>query len=135
VFTKQFLYAAYIRTSLGKAMGNTYKDLQSRKVYKNLKANLKAQNFTNYDDDNNNDNDNRVVSFASQHQNYAKKKRSEYTSVDTVGSRYGNQRKMRSAQDIRARRAERHNLNSNLDLDPPSKPASPAKVRGVKWSG
>lgn len=114
-------------------MGNTYKDLQSRKVHKNLKANLKVQNFINYDDTD--DNSTGAVSFASQHQNYAKKKRSEYTSVDTVGSRYGNQRKMRSAQDIRARRAERHNLNSNLDLDPPSKPASPAKARGAKWSG
>lgn len=111
-------------------MGNTYKDMQSRKVHKNLKANLKAQNFTTDNDDG----DNEIVSFASQHQAYAKKKRFEHSGVDAVGTRYGNQRKMRSAQDIRARRAERHSLNSNLDLDPPFKSASPVKTRGAKWS-
>lgn len=114
-------------------MSNTYKDAQSRKVHKNLKANLKAQNFT-IDNDEDVDDANETPSFAAQHQAYAKKKRSDHSGVDTVGTRYGNQRKMRSAQDIRARRAERHNLNSNLDMDPPFKPASPVKTRGVKWS-
>lgn len=107
-------------------MGNTYKDNQSRKVHKNLKANVKEQNF-------NEDNEN--LSFASQHQAYTKKKRNEHNTIDTVSSRFGNQRKMRSAQNIRARRAERHSLNSNLDFDPPSKHASPSKTRGTKWSG
>lgn len=127
VFVQQSLYAVRtLNLHMEPKMGNTYKDIQSRKVHKNLKANLKSQNFSDDDE---------TLSFASLHQAYAKKKRIEHTAVDTVGSRFGNQRKMRSAQDIRARRAERHTLNSNLDSDPPFKPASPAKSRGAKWSG
>lgn len=100
-------------------MGNTYKDNASRKVHKNLKPHQLNDE---------------ISSFSARHAVYTKKKRNEHNEADTVGARYGNQRKMRAAQDIRARRAERHALNSDLHMDPPSKAPSPAKSRWMKWS-
>lgn len=117
LFVKFLNYTAQT-LEMEKAMGNTYKDNPSRKGHKNLKPHQLNDE---------------ISSFSARHAVYTKKKRNEHNETDIAGAHYGNQRKMRAAQDIRARRAERHALNSDVHMDPPSKGQSPTKNRGVKW--
>ena len=58
---------------------------------------------------------------------------------ETGGVRYGNQRKMRSRSDVKARRAEKRNmvdpmLDAEGDFELEDRPHSPAKSRGPRWT-
>ena len=95
-------------------MGNTYNE--SRRLHKNLKPHqLNSE----------------MLSFSAQHAVYAKKKRPERSDTE-VGS--GNGKKIRAAQDIRARRAARHALTTDVHMDP-SKASTSSKLRASRYSG
>lgn len=96
-------------------MGNTYNE--SRKLHKNLKPHQL---------------DNEMLSFSAQHAVYAKKKRRERSDTE-VGSGNGHH-KMRAAQDIRARRAKRHALTTDVHMEP-SKASTSSKLRASRYSG
>lgn len=57
----------------------------------------------------------------------------------TSGVRYGNQRKMRSRCDVKARRADKRSLINPAydiqgDLGLETRPPSPARTRGPRWT-
>lgn len=81
-------------------MGNTFKDSDSRNLHKKLKP----HHFSTED---------LADTFSQRHAAFVKKKRTHYIDFEGVPHGYEKERKTRAAQDIRARRADRHLLNTH----------------------